>query len=498
MMRRLRLLEQGESIVAAIGLAMAGIILFVALIGGSWSVKSHQETTEITRQRDLNAIGELLSRGIETMLASEDLSGVRRLVTDAAHQLGIQSVQFVLGDGQVIASSDPQAITMLQPPQHWPPVGSNAGAQVPWRSRLLVRVPGRGTGWLELITDPLASNSTDWKAMAGVGASATVGLLALWFVYRVIWRRLRAVGSIRESLLAISDGESRSGALTVGDALGREAHAWNELLHDLERMRHALSAQELGKDAHIRTTTDLNSICDAMWQGVLLVDDSLNVLYANGAAAGLVGIDRDAHVKCLLGEVFNAPVAIKLVQSVIEENVQGWRAVEIDRSGSGDVVRVSARRLRKTDKASAILFIEDVSQQRVAEAAQQAFVANATHELRMPLTNIRLYVETALDEGEHNPKVLANCLNVINQEARRLERIVGDMLNIAEMESGSMDLKIDDIRIDSLLSEIARDFTAQAEEKGIALTTELAPKLPVLCGDRDKITLAVTTSLGMP
>jgi two-component system sensor histidine kinase NblS len=57
-----------------------------------------------------------------------------------------------------------------------------------------------------------------------------------------------------------------------------------------------------------------------------------------------------------------------------------------------------------------MLTIEDITQQKVAEEARHAFVAQATHELRTPLTNIRLYVETAIDEGEDDPATRSRCL----------------------------------------------------------------------------------------
>ena len=115
---------------------------------------------------------------------------------------------------------------------------------------------------------------------------------------------------------------------------------------------------------------------------------------------------------------------------------------------AGGVLRFSVRPVRREDAASAMLTIEDITQQKVAEEARHAFVAQATHELRTPLTNIRLYVETAIDDGENDPATRAKCLNVINGETRRLERIVGEMLSVAEIEAGSFKLKTDDVRLD--------------------------------------------------
>jgi signal transduction histidine kinase len=132
----------------------------------------------------------------------------------------------------------------------------------------------------------------------------------------------------------------------------------------------------------------------------------------------------------------------------------------------------------------------------VAEEARNNFVAQATHELRTPLTNIRLYVETAIDEGEKDPVTRAKCLNVINQEARRLEGIVGVMLSVAEIEAGSFKINRGDVRLDTLFTDLQADYAVQAQEKQIRFRTNLPPKLPVIQGDRDKIAVALHNLVG--
>jgi two-component system phosphate regulon sensor histidine kinase PhoR len=85
---------------------------------------------------------------------------------------------------------------------------------------------------------------------------------------------------------------------------------------------------------------------------------------------------------------------------------------------------------------------------------------------------------------------------VIGQEARRLERIVSDMLSVSEIEAGSLKLYPEDVRLDALFEDIKNDFQVQAKDKEIALVFELPPKLPVIRGDRDKIVLALHNLVG--
>ena len=73
----------------------------------------------------------------------------------------------------------------------------------------------------------------------------------------------------------------------------------------------------------------------------------------------------------------------------------------------------------------------------------------------------------------------------------RLERVVSDMLSVAEIEAGTMDLRHDDVRLGELIERLQEDYAAQAAEKSITLEFNLPPKLPVLNADREKITLAL-------
>jgi two-component system phosphate regulon sensor histidine kinase PhoR len=143
-----------------------------------------------------------------------------------------------------------------------------------------------------------------------------------------------------------------------------------------------------------------------------------------------------------------------------------------------------------------MLVVEDITQQRIAEESRNAFVTQATHELRTPLTNMRLYLETLVEEGDADPAVKSRCLNVLSGAVRRLERVVSDMLSVSEIEAGSLKLRLDDVRPEELFEEIGADFKAVSEDKEIALVFELPPKFETLQADRDKLVLAIHNLVG--
>ena len=152
--------------------------------------------------------------------------------------------------------------------------------------------------------------------------------------------------------------------------------------------------------------------------------------------------------------------------------------------------------VRRDDSRFGLIAIEDITQQRVAEAAMNSFLAKAAHELRTPLTNVRLLVEDALERCQEDPTSTGKNLNVINEETQRLERTVSEILSASQIEAGCFELRNDDVHVDQLLQQLKADHDPQAKERKITLEFELPPKLPVLQADRDKISLVLHNLLG--
>jgi signal transduction histidine kinase len=222
--------------------------------------------------------------------------------------------------------------------------------------------------------------------------------------------------------------------------------------------------------------------------------------YAN-AAAGL-SLSRSAEE--LVGKTPSEAGLSEGAAGFIEEMRSGKRRQrgsfeQREEGGAGEgptVLRLTARPAKRGSVGRLYVTVDDVTQQRMADEARNALIASATHELRTPLTNIRLYVEEVIDAGEDDRESRAHALNVISKESRRLERIVTDLLSVAELESGSMRLNIDEIRLGDMLGELEGDFRQQAESKGIALRFDLPPKVPVISGDRDRFELVMHNLVG--
>jgi signal transduction histidine kinase len=124
---------------------------------------------------------------------------------------------------------------------------------------------------------------------------------------------------------------------------------------------------------------------------------------------------------------------------------------------------------------------------REAERVKDDFFALVSHELRTPLTAIVGYVELVLGEdGAALPDEHAHHLAIVDRNAQRLLRLVGDLLFAAQVERGSLLLEPDAVDLPQLVRDAVALVRQRAEDADIALTVEVPPMEPCL-GDRDRL-----------
>jgi PAS domain S-box-containing protein len=496
----------GESFLAATGLSLAALIVGVVCLCGWWATQHERETVERGRAEQVRSVAEMLVSSGENALARGSHEDFRDQILAAATGSDLFSCRVVLADGTVLAGSAPGA--GVSPRDGAWPVWPEAAAPTAGESVANgwitithpIRVPDKGVAQLEVKASLPAPAFGRGTLEPGFAAAGVVGLMGLWWVYRALRRRLRVLSFIRESLVQASRGERSVGALAVSSEMGPEARAWNSLLDARDHAALADATSE-GSDRRREEAAGDPSrqAFECLWSGVLLLDERLGVIQANGAATVLLKSTRDQVEGKSLAELFpeeSARAALAgLSSGAVRHRVQ-WEVERQADNGASGVVRVTVKPARKGDVFAAIAVLEDVSQQRVADRSRNTLIAQASHELRTPLTNIRLYAEALLEDGDSNPQARTTAINVINQESRRLERIVSDMLSVSEIEAGAFRIRRDDIPLASILDDLKHDFAPQAQDKEITLTFDVAPKLPAMTGDRDKITLAIHNLVG--
>jgi signal transduction histidine kinase len=120
-----------------------------------------------------------------------------------------------------------------------------------------------------------------------------------------------------------------------------------------------------------------------------------------------------------------------------------------------------------------------------SERLKDEFFALVSHELRTPLTSIIGYLELVLDDEEQLSPDARRFLEVVDRNAKRLLRLVGDMLFVAQVEAGRLSLEHEDVDLTAVASEAVDASRPAAERSGVRLTLETG-EVGRLSGDRDR------------
>ena len=347
-----------------------------------------------------------------------------------------------------------------------------------WKSRLISRfglalslmtVAGMGATWLLLSSE--ATAGTRW-----VGAMVTVALLlavGLWLGKRLV----KPVHDIQTDVERVLTGwtENESDAET-DEWLGLRKALQYIATHSQERF-HLLETERAQSTA----------ILDSMTEGVIALDERGHVVLMNPAARRILHVSDDSGETRTLLEVVRHRGLAELIERCQREHAEPctreieWHVPALR------VLEVNAMPVPFSSQARGVLLVfHDVTELRRLETVRAEFVANVSHELRTPLTAIKGCLETLLDEAPPQSATHRRFLEVANGHAERLGRLVNDLLNLSDIETGKVVLYPRAISLRAFVSETAAMFARDAAKKGVHLVNQVPADLSVQA-DRDRL-----------
>ena len=261
---------------------------------------------------------------------------------------------------------------------------------------------------------------------------------------------VRPLGAVEESEVAVTANQNAS--------LQSVATAFQHTVLQLEARDH---------DAQI-ARRELEDVLASLQDSVLVVDDEARLRFLNAAAQKFFAVRAE---DVLGAHVLEALPSFGL-EAVIGDALREGRdhAREVSLYGASDedsgmtqrrevLLRVAPVRRADGNISGAVAIVQDLTELRRLERVRRDFVANASHELRTPIANIRAVAETVLD-GAEDPTLVHRFLPRLVEEAERLSRLVSDLLDLARADSN---LDAPNARVD--LCQVAREATARLQDK---------------------------------
>ncbi|HSQ30801.1 MAG TPA: ATP-binding protein [Gemmatimonadaceae bacterium] len=307
-----------------------------------------------------------------------------------------------------------------------------------------VRVSVRTTKFREIVGG--AQRDVLW---AGIIALAGAFVLA-WAFSRSV---TRPIIELRDVAQAIAAGDlHRRPSLAAPGEVGDLARALHRMTEQLAARLSALEAED----------ALLGAIVDSLDEGIVAVSARGEVVRLNEGARRLLslGAAPPFSVDLLPPE--------RLVREAVRAAMQGHPTEPTELRLDDRTLLITARPL---PDGGAVLVVMDLTTRRRLETIRRDFVANVSHELKTPLTVIGGFAETLRDRDLPDDDRL-RFIGTIESNARRMQRIVDDLLDLSRYESGSW---VPDIVSNDLTGVVTDVFTAvqrAADAKGLSLTFE--------------------------
>lgn len=134
----------------------------------------------------------------------------------------------------------------------------------------------------------------------------------------------------------------------------------------------------------------------------------------------------------------------------------------------------------------AVLVLYDITELKKLEMMRKDFVANVSHELKTPITSIKGFAETLLDDEIDDESTQKQFLNIIYEESKRIQILVEDLLVLSKLEKDEFQLGFTEVQTDKLQKEVIPLLKHQALEKGIDLTTNILSDTQFMA-DKDRV-----------
>ena len=266
------------------------------------------------------------------------------------------------------------------------------------------------------------------------------------------------------------------------DELAELADTLNETARRLDGTIGSLSGERHRSSAILRS----------MVEGVAVIDAGEKIVFSNRAFSEILSLDPAAIERRPVIEVVRHSGLLELIRRALagEEGLQNDIALGIVHPRNFAVTAAPVQALEEAapaggagKPAGAVVVLHDVSELRRLERVRQDFVANVSHEFKTPLTAIQGFAETLLGGALEDPRSNRRFLEIIREHAVRLARLTDDLLKLARIEAGKLEVQFSAVSVLDLVERCAEVTLLKASRKQIVLEIDVPAKLPAVRGD---------------
>jgi two-component system phosphate regulon sensor histidine kinase PhoR len=284
------------------------------------------------------------------------------------------------------------------------------------------------------------------NAWAGVAIALALALAHEWLRLRRLlqWLQTRSIAA-------------------APDASG----AWGEAIALVLRL---MRSRRRRKRQFMRLLRVLRRATAALPDGVVMLSPQAEIAWFNRVAAQHLHLNRKTDRGLRIDNLVRQPEFVRYL------NGRQFLGAVVIRA-AGDPVSYLSLQLVPFDDGAMLLLVRDVTRETLVEIMRKDFVANASHELRSPLTVISGYLETMAMDSDTDPRVSAP-LQEMRRQAQRMNSIISDLLNLSRLETGDQEVAGEPVDMGAMLRQLLNDILARpAHPRQVEVTADSAADL---------------------
>ncbi|MFD0695233.1 two-component system histidine kinase PnpS [Paenibacillus sp. GCM10027628] len=450
------------------------------LIAGVFMAKvledSHIEALQDNMERELKVIlatGEWNRSGTESELISFYTDQAKRIKASTEARL-----TFVRADGRVLGDSD-------QDPQQMdnhltrPEIVAAAASGVGYTTRysdtlkekmLYAAIPVKNgeqiTGFLRIAM----SLEQVAQSIRSLWYFLITGLVILFIIagivsYRIAKGITRPIEKMTRVAQQITNMNYKSRVPSyTNDEVGQLGQAINRMSESLQQQMERIQENE----------RRLQGVMENMVSGIMMIDREERIMLLNPAAEDILGFSAQE----LLGKKYNEAKQqyefTKLIQECIETR-EPIRDEMIFYYPAERILEINLNPISHEDEewSGVLIVLHDITAVRRLERMRSEFVANVSHELKTPIAAVKGFAETLLAGALNDKETAVSFLQIIFDESERLNRLIGDILELSKIESKRIPMQFSPVYLPEFLEKSLNVLRKEAEKKHIELSMQV-------------------------
>jgi PAS domain S-box-containing protein len=229
----------------------------------------------------------------------------------------------------------------------------------------------------------------------------------------------------------------------------------------------------------------LRGILASVAEGIVAVDAEGTVALINPQAATLLGLQAAAGAP--MSEIGLPEAVATAFSECLQSNELQVLELQCGEPPRHLLLHIAPVRVEETGRWGAVAAVDDITETRRLEQMRRQFISDASHEIRTPLTAIGGFAAAIADGTAATEEERTRAAAFIMRETERLSRLVNDLLDLSRIESGAVELKLEEVDLSDLIRDAVEGFGVQFQESGITVELSLPSDAAPVRLDPDRI-----------